>query len=431
MNMMRKLRFSLFVIFLSLLCPLAGYVLAASLYLAPDTIRIHSGGSEAFQLELRADNSVSGMSLYSVEINIDKTLLAVDSVIEGPLFYTCGATVPFYTRFNADSTVLIIQSLIVWPRCAVNGDGLLATIFLKNIGSGIHVCNVGAVEVRDINNNIIPGVTGNGSILYLNTPPDPFDLISPASGQSFMFVPGDSVTVSWQPALTHYLADSVLYELTVSEEAGFPPAKTHTFINITLTHFKISETVLKEGNNYWKMRAYNTFGFSRNATHTDWYFVMSYYQPPSTFSLLIPRDDSVLNVIGKSLEYFSWNPATSSVPNDTLRYSLYIGRGSTFPGGEDFIINNLQLHETTIDIDSFKLYTQYYWGVKCTNRVGQSSWCSSVFRAKYYLRGDANGDAKINVGDAVFLINHIFKLGPAPALQQMGDANCDKKSQCG
>ena len=42
-----------------------------------------------------------------------------------------------------------------------------------------------------------------------------------------------------------------------------------------------------------------------------------------------------------------------------------------------------------------------------------------------YICGDANGDKAINVGDAVYVINYIFKSGPAPAPVAAGDANCD------
>jgi len=39
--------------------------------------------------------------------------------------------------------------------------------------------------------------------------------------------------------------------------------------------------------------------------------------------------------------------------------------------------------------------------------------------------GDANNDNSINVGDAVYVINYVFKSGPAPAAWKAGDANCD------
>jgi len=42
-----------------------------------------------------------------------------------------------------------------------------------------------------------------------------------------------------------------------------------------------------------------------------------------------------------------------------------------------------------------------------------------------YICGDANGDRLINVGDAVFVINFVFRSGPTPAPLEAGDANCD------
>lgn len=42
-----------------------------------------------------------------------------------------------------------------------------------------------------------------------------------------------------------------------------------------------------------------------------------------------------------------------------------------------------------------------------------------------YICGDAEGDGAVNVADAVFLINYIFKGGPAPDPMEAGDANCD------
>jgi Dockerin type I domain len=47
------------------------------------------------------------------------------------------------------------------------------------------------------------------------------------------------------------------------------------------------------------------------------------------------------------------------------------------------------------------------------------------------IAGDANADGRINVGDAVFLINYIFKSGPAPSPLEAGDANCDFRVNVG
>jgi hypothetical protein len=40
-------------------------------------------------------------------------------------------------------------------------------------------------------------------------------------------------------------------------------------------------------------------------------------------------------------------------------------------------------------------------------------------------RGDANADFKINVSDVIYLINYIFKGGPAPKSLSSGDVNYD------
>jgi len=39
--------------------------------------------------------------------------------------------------------------------------------------------------------------------------------------------------------------------------------------------------------------------------------------------------------------------------------------------------------------------------------------------------GDANGDGSVNIGDAVYVINYIFKGGPPPPSKGEGDANGD------
>ncbi|MCP4567231.1 MAG: hypothetical protein GY841_06600 [FCB group bacterium] len=42
-----------------------------------------------------------------------------------------------------------------------------------------------------------------------------------------------------------------------------------------------------------------------------------------------------------------------------------------------------------------------------------------------YICGDANNDESINVGDAVWLINYVFKNGPPPIPPEAGEVNCD------
>jgi hypothetical protein len=41
------------------------------------------------------------------------------------------------------------------------------------------------------------------------------------------------------------------------------------------------------------------------------------------------------------------------------------------------------------------------------------------------IRGDASGDQVINVTDVIYMINYLFRHGPAPVSFVSGDANCD------
>jgi len=42
-----------------------------------------------------------------------------------------------------------------------------------------------------------------------------------------------------------------------------------------------------------------------------------------------------------------------------------------------------------------------------------------------FIPGDANGDFAVNIGDAVYMIDYIFKGGPPPEPLEVGDFNCD------
>jgi len=64
-----------------------------------------------------------------------------------------------------------------------------------------------------------------------------------------------------------------------------------------------------------------------------------------------------------------------------------------------------------------------------------SNMCTYSWNLTYtgvtFTCGDANGDKKINVGDAVFIISYIFRNGPAPNPLEAADANCDNKINVG
>jgi len=49
-------------------------------------------------------------------------------------------------------------------------------------------------------------------------------------------------------------------------------------------------------------------------------------------------------------------------------------------------------------------------------------YCTHIIHTE---RGDANGDLIINITDIMYMINYLFRHGPAPISFETGDANCD------
>jgi hypothetical protein len=72
----------------------------------------------------------------------------------------------------------------------------------------------------------------------------------------------------------------------------------------------------------------------------------------------------------------------------------------------------------------------YYWRARAYDSYEFGDWSSlaSFYIIAAYVCGDANGDETVNVADAVFVINYVFKGGPAPESLEAGDANAD--GQC-
>ncbi len=137
------------------------------------------------------------------------------------------------------------------------------------------------------------------------------------------------------------------------------------------------------------------------------------YSPIPHFTLLTPSDSAFVPY----LITFKWTDAN---PWEELRYDLYVSTSSEFNPDSTVIYDSLLSTQYT---DSLEL-GRYHWKVKAYNgsveRWSEESW--SLVSALY---GDANSDKQLSVSDVIYLINYLFKGGPAPAIYETGDCNCD------
>lgn len=166
-----------------------------------------------------------------------------------------------------------------------------------------------------------------------------------------------------------------------------------------------------------------------DASESDWSETVAinlYRSIPSIPYALSPDADTVKNV---PLNLF-W-----SAEHDPLfqYYNLQLSDDLAFDGtgyftSFDSLTANIMTITSLPEIDN-----TYYWRVNHRDLYGnQSGFCPTASFVKIaYICGDANGDQTVNVGDAVFIINYVFKGGAAPVPYLSGDANNDASVNVG
>jgi len=151
---------------------------------------------------------------------------------------------------------------------------------------------------------------------------------------------------------------------------------------------------------------------------------------PDTLNLVTGLPGSVLIFIGDFIEGKTAADVdmTSIIVNDSLTCELAEIIVSHPPfSGEVLQLsltcsNFIESYGAIVDtVDAVYRVTWEYSGETTTHAVGGTV----TLVPDLYMAGDANGDQAINVGDAVYMINYVFKGGPAPDPLSTGDSNGD------
>lgn len=141
--------------------------------------------------------------------------------------------------------------------------------------------------------------------------------------------------------------------------------------------------------------------------------------PPEPFSLLVPTD---LDTVTKPVS-FDWEDASDPNPSDQVTYTLYLSHSEGFPAESTLVVEGLVSSEGTASPEQEGLV--YWWKVRAQDEWGEVSWSNEVYSFALENYGDVNGDGTTNLGDAVFLINFLFKGGPSPQPLASGDVSGD------
>jgi hypothetical protein len=119
------------------------------------------------------------------------------------------------------------------------------------------------------------------------------------------------------------------------------------------------------------------------------------------------------------LSYFTdWNTRGEGVYIDDIENVDVFSADAEFQTGIADTFYNLVDHASG----------DFWYRLKAVDGQGQISRYSNLVHVNVppdYIAGDANNDGNVNILDLNFLVNYIFRQGPAPSPFLEGDANCD------
>jgi hypothetical protein len=221
--------------------------------------------------------------------------------------------------------------------------------------------------------------------------------------------------------------DSLSYDFEVYADTGLTVLVASGYGMLQqygVTSWQVTTGLSEDQRYVWRSRANDGFEageWSMPAT----FWVNTVNQSPSGFTLVAPTNGSRLE---NRQPTFVWNASHDGDPFDAVTYTLAYARDSLFtqpvliPDWGDTILTPSQ---------PIAAGGRYYWRVRAMDEFDGIAYSTDVYSFILTTDGDANGDGAINVGDAVYIIGHVFRGGPAPNPVAAGDANGDCKVNVG
>ncbi len=218
--------------------------------------------------------------------------------------------------------------------------------------------------------------------------------------------------------------DTLTYDFYIDHHSMFGPPSPIKDSDIVQGNDSTGWTVtapLNENWRYlWKARAFDQYEKSGWSGYGEFY-VNAVEEAPWPFALVMPPDTAG-SIVFDMLPRFYWGLAIDPDPFDTVRYTLYLAVDSNFQYVK--VIDSIPSFENQyITIDSLFFGTRYWWKVKAADKTGLFTYSSDVKSFRTWKLGDANSDWNVNIIDVSFLINALYKEGPAPLPRYVGDVN--------
>ena len=308
-----------------------------------------------------------------------------------------------------------------------NGDGTFASAVNSGAGDGPYsifcadLDGDGDFDLATTNywgDNV--SILENLTQVPANQPPWAFSLISPAD-QDTIF---GSIMFRWQTPYDPNFGDQLRYDLFISPDPDFEMP----YVDSNLTVSMITKR-LEPVTHWWKVKAKDNWG-AETWSSQIWSTTFSYLTDSLRVFAFSPVDLIVTDPLGDSIS-LNFNSILDASYDTTLDYN--------HDGDKDDIItlpNRLVgdytirvIAEPVVDKATYSLGIRIDGGadvmlVQGHSEPGAGEADTFHYGAPEFLRGDANNNWTIELGDVVYLITYLYKNGPAPDPLDAGDVNC-------
>ena len=353
---------------------------ASKIYLDPDTLLLTGAIGTEFEIELKIDD-IQDVKFFKAYYNFNPEVLDTVSFTQGPLFPSSGAgTWPGADLFGND-TVMALEDMIYGAGVSVDGPGTLFTIRLKALAPG--VANLYPIDhvIRDVVGDTILGTEQFGTIILVDYPPVPFELLEPYEGEPIAKYPRDSIEFVWNSMWSLYPGEGVDCQLEYGTSETFDSEQTVVvsgLSNVDTTHTIYTSDMETNGTIYWRVIATGDIhGYERISLGT---FELNVMDPIAEFDTNLPLGGLLLRYPMDSIKLV-WDASGSVYPGDNVSYTIEYGTSALFESGStitisDFVDTAMYLYVDDLEDDN------YFWRVTAISDLyGYERLCTSASKS--------------------------------------------------
>ncbi len=183
----------------------------------------------------------------------------------------------------------------------------------------------------------------------------------------------------------------------------------HNFGNITPDNITVIAAVFDT--TWHQGYSYPPSSYPFDAYYVDEAAAVWINYPPNTPAVLQPGDSAILVNPNTSLSWSGGDPNYF----DQLVYDVYFDTANP-----PQLVNSQSA--TTYNPGTMEYGTTYYWQIMASD--ADTSITSPIWSFTTISLGDCNRDAQVNISDVIYLVNYLFKYGPAPNPAEVGDVDC-------